>query len=143
LADVVLLDADVLLDVLARREPFYACSAELLAACEGSRCYGLVSALTVTTLFDLLEKTRGAAVARTAIRDLLRILEVAPVGGAVLEEALATLGASSAALEDALVMAAAEAAGAGYIVTRAPARFAAGPVPALSPAEFLPLLDLR
>ena len=136
----ILIDVDVVLDVLARREPFFASSAAVLAACETGCCVGLVAAHTVTTLFYLLSKYHDSRFARTQVADLLTIVEVAAVDGWVIRQGLA---AQVEDFEDAVQMAAAAVAKAEYVVTRNLAHFAGGPVPALTPAEFLPLLTPR
>ena len=134
----VLLDANVVLDLLQRREPFFQDAADLIAAAESGRCRGLVAAHTVTTLFSLMAKHASPAAARVHITELLRVLEVAPVDRAVLQEALALPYAD---LEDGVQMAAAEQAGVDYVVTRDRTLYAAGPLPVLAPAEMLALLS--
>ena len=47
----VLIDLNVILDVLQRREPFYAASAAILAHAENRHIRGLVAAHSFTTLF--------------------------------------------------------------------------------------------
>ena len=132
-----LLDINVILDVLARRQPFYDDSAAVLAAAETGRLTALVAAHSVTTLFYLLTRYGSADQARVNTLELLSVLAVAPVDGHVLEQALALPYCD---LEDAVQMAAARQAGAVYLVTRDRAGYAAGPLPALSPAELLTLL---
>ena len=131
-----LLDISVILDVLQRRQPFYDDSAAVMASAEQGRLRGLIAAHSVTTLFSLLSKHCGADQARVTTLDLLCVLAVAAVDGHVLEQALALPYRD---LEDAVQMAAREA-GADYVVTRDRAGYAAGPLPALSPAELLALL---
>jgi predicted nucleic acid-binding protein len=135
-----LLDINVILDVLRRRQPFYEDSAAMLAAAETGRLTGLVAAHSVTTLFSLLAKFGSPDTARVNTIELLSVLEVAPVDGHVLEQALALPYRD---LEDAVQMAAARQAGADYLVTRDRAGYAAGPLPALAPAELLALLPAR
>jgi len=132
-----MLDINVILDVLQRRAPFYDDSAAVLAAAETGRVKGLVAAHSVTTLFYLLAKYGSPDQARVHTLELLSVLEVAPVDGHVLEQALALPYRD---LEDAVQMAAARQASADYLVTRDRAGYAAGPLPALSPAELLTLL---
>ena len=132
-----LLDVNVILDVFQRRQPFYDDSAAVLAAAETGRLAGLVAAHSVTTLFYLLAKYGSADQARVSTVELLSVLDVAAVDGHVLEQALALPYRD---LEDAVQMAAARQAGADYLVTRDRAGYAAGPLPALSPAELLALL---
>ena len=133
----MLLNASVAVDVLQRREPFFQDAADLMAAAESGRCRGLVAAHTVTTLFSLIAMHASPAAARVHITELLRVLEVAPVDRAVLQEALAL---PYAVLEDGVQMAAAEQAGVDYVVTRDRTLYAAGPLPVLAPAEMLALL---
>jgi predicted nucleic acid-binding protein len=132
-----LLDANVILDLLQRREPFFRDAADLLAAAESGRYRGLVAAHTVTTLFYLMAKHASPAAARVHVSELLRVVGVAGVDHAVLQQALALPYAD---LEDGAQMAAAEQAGADYVVTRDRSLYAAGPLPALTPAEMLALL---
>lgn len=135
---LVLVDVDVVLDVLARREPFFADSSSVLAACETGRCRGLIAAHTVATLSYLLGKHLGAKRANARVADLLRIVRIAAVDERVIRHALAS---DLSDFEDSVQMAAAALSGAEYLVTRNLAHFSAGPVPALAPAEFLPLLE--
>lgn len=132
-----LLDINVILDVLQRRRPFYDDSAAVLGAAESGRLTGLVAAHSVTTLFYLLAKYGSPDQARVHTLELLSVLEVAAVDRHVLDQALALPYRD---LEDAVQMAAARQAGAEYLVTRDRAGYAAGPLPALAPAELLALL---
>ena len=52
----VLIDLNLILDVLQKREPFYAASAQVLACVETGLVEGLVAARTVTTLFCMIAK---------------------------------------------------------------------------------------
>jgi predicted nucleic acid-binding protein len=135
---LVLLDVDVVLDVLGRRQPFYSDSAAVLAACEAGLCRGLIAAHTVTTLFYLLAKRVSARIAHAHLQDLLQIVDVATVDGEVIRRAL---GGSGEDFEDEVQATAAARAGAEYIVTRNLAHFSGGLVQALAPAEFLPLVS--
>lgn len=135
----VLVDVDVILDVLTRREPFFADSAALLAACETGRCTGLVAAHTITTLWYLLAKYHDAAYARDKLDALTQIVEVAAVEREVIDAALAL---DFADLEDAVQACAGAASAADYVATRNLKDFARGPLPAVSPAELLALVPI-
>jgi hypothetical protein len=134
----VLLDVDVILDVFARREPFFRDSAALLAACEARRCDGLVAAHAVTTLWYLLAKYHDCAYARSRMADLLRIVGVAPVDGDCIQRALV---GGFADFEDGVQVAAATGVACDYVATRNLADFSRGPLPALAPAELIALLE--
>lgn len=84
----VLIDLTILLDVLQKREPFYASSAQLLALAETGTLDGYVSTHSLTTLFYLTHKGSGAGQARAAITNLLQIIKVAPVDQSTIEQAL-------------------------------------------------------
>ena len=134
---LVLLDVNVILDVLGRREPHFSPAAELWSAIEAGKANGLIAAHTVTTLFYLLQRHTNTQRATAAVRDLMRVFSVAPVDGAVLLEAL---GLKWKDFEDAVQMAAAARAGAEYLITRNPGDFEGGTVPVLQPGEFTALL---
>ena len=99
-----LLDANVILDVLQRRQPFYDDSAAVLAAAETGKLTGLIAAHSVTTLFYLMARYGSPDAARVNTVELLSVLDVAAVDGHVLEQALALPYRD---LEDAVQMAAA------------------------------------
>jgi predicted nucleic acid-binding protein len=85
---IVLIDINILLDVLQKREPFYETSAHLLASVETGRVKGYVAAHSVTTLFYLIKKDRSAAEARATITNLLQFIKIAPVDQSTIEQAL-------------------------------------------------------
>jgi len=144
------LDTNVVLEVLARREPWYEEAAALLTAVEDGRADGVMAAHTVTTLHYLIAKHRGRDVARTALIRLMSLVDVEPVDGEVLSQALAM---DLDDFEDAVQAVCALRSGAARIVTRAPDGFrgtggprgadalrGTGMAPS-SPAEALALLD--
>ncbi|UCC89944.1 MAG: PIN domain-containing protein [Anaerolineales bacterium] len=130
----VLIDLNLILDVLQKREPFYVASAQVLACVETGLVEGLVAAHTITTLFYLIAKDRSTEVARVALTELLHLLSVAAVDHTTIEQAL-SLPYND--FEDAVQMMAAVQAGAQYVVTRNIQDYRPGPLPALQPAELL------
>ena len=133
----ILIDLNLILDVLQKREPFYAASARVLACAETGLVEGVVAAHTLTTLFYLVAKTQSAEKARIALTELLQFLAGAPVDHATIEQAL---NLPYGDFEDAVQMMAAVQAGAQYLVTRNVQDYRAGPLPALQPAELLALV---
>jgi predicted nucleic acid-binding protein len=129
------LDANVVLDVLASREPYWRASARVLAAVEARRATGLVAAHSVTTIYYLLSKHLNRRKARAAIVQLLGLVEAAPVGHDVLLQAL-SLGWDD--FEDAVQAAAALGARATHVITRNPRDFVGLTIPVLTPEEFVP-----
>lgn len=132
----VLLDVNVLLDVLAAREPFFATAASVWALVETGRIKGLVAAHSLTTLHYLLTRYASRKRSRSAVRDLLRMFTVAEVDEEVLRTALELDWKD---FEDAVQATAALKSGADYLVTRNPKDFSGSPVPVLQPEAFLAL----
>ena len=85
---VVLIDINILLDVLQKREPFYKTSAHLLAAVETGLVKGYVAAHSITTLFYLIKKDKSSAEARATITNLLQFIKIAPIDQSTIEQAL-------------------------------------------------------
>ena len=130
----LLLDINVVLDILLDRKPHAAVSGAVWAKIENGEVNGFLPAHGVTTIYYLLERDRGAQVARQALEGIVQVLEVAPVDGAVIRSAL-TL--SWPDFEDAVCAAAALAKGCDAIVSRDPAGFPDSPVPVLDPETAL------
>lgn len=128
------MDANVVLDVLARREPFFSDSVQVLSLAENGAFEGIIAAHTVTTLFYLLNRKVGSAQARSSLLDLLRIVEVTAVDQ---DRILQAFAMNWADFEDALQAACAAKSDAGYLITRDHRGFSAANVTVLSPAEFL------
>jgi predicted nucleic acid-binding protein len=133
----VLLDTNVVLDVLLDRKPHAAASAAVWAAIEAGAAEGLLAAHAVTTIHYLLRRELGMAKARRTLGAMLRVFGVAPVDGAVIQDALRSPGGD---FEDAVTAAAARLAACDLIVTRDPKGFRHPPVPVLTPESAAPLL---
>ena len=128
------LDANVVLDVLAEREPHWKASARVLAEVEKRRATGLIAAHSVTTIYYLLSKHLNRRKARAAIVQLLNLVQTAPVNHDVLLQAL-SLGWDD--FEDAVQAAAALNAKATHLITRNPRDFTGLTIPVLTPEELI------
>lgn len=134
----VLLDINVVLDVLASREPFADEAEAVLRLVEGRKIEGLVAAHSITTLQFLLAKHMGKAKARRVLTDLLHLVRVVSVDEDRVRHALALNWTD---FEDALQAASAEAAEADYLVTRDKKGFKKAPVKVVTPAELVALIS--
>ena len=132
----VFLDANVVLDVLANREPFVADFAAVLSLVESGHIDGYIAAHTVTTLHYLLRRDLGAERAREVLSDLLRVLKIVGVDQDRIHQALALNWDD---FEDAVQASCAVKVDADYLLTRDKRGFGGIHVPVLSPAEFLAL----
>jgi len=133
----VLFDLNVILDVLTRREPFYADSAKVWEKVETGNVDGMLATHSITTLFYLLSKHKTHQESSNIIQSLLQVFEVAAVDEGVILQALALAWQD---FEDAVQAVAAARAGAIYIITRNIQDYKDSPIPACSPADFLTYL---
>ena len=131
---MILLDADVLLDVALDRAPYAEPSVALLDLLERRPRTAFVAWHTVANLLYLVRPSRGAQQAREFLLDLTGFVSVAPTDTDDLRYA-ASLPFPD--LEDAMQVAAARACGAQYIATRNVKDFRKSPVPARTPEELL------
>lgn len=130
----VMLDLNVLLDVVQRREPFYAASAEVLSLAIEETNVGCLPGHALTTLHYIVAKHADQEQANSLIDWLLAHLEV------VAQDRSQFVRARSLEItdfEDAALASAAEASGCRLIVTRNVADFRFSPVPAVTPEELL------
>ena len=134
----VLFDTDVVLDLLLDRQPFSTPAADLFSRVERGDIRGYLCATTVTTIHYLAAKVVGTRRARTEVRRLLRLFEVAPVNRPVCEAALT---GEFADFEDAVIYEAARHVDVQAIVTRNTRNFKHSVIPIHSPSEMLHLLQ--
>jgi predicted nucleic-acid-binding protein len=134
----VLFDSDVLLDVLAERQPFVVASAQALNTVITKQVQGFVSGHAVTNIFYVLRRQIGSEAARKSIQTLLQHIQIASVTDEVIHQALQS---PIKDFEDGVTSAAAMAASLEIIVTRNTFDFVASSVPAVLPEEFLKMLS--
>lgn len=134
----VLLDLNVMLDFLQRREPFFDDAASLMDAVLYGKVDGVLPAHGITTIHYFV--TRGAERQRSGevMRWLLDTFEVATCNKDLLREALTF---PMLDYEDAVTALAAQRTGCSYVVTRNIRHFVASPLPTMLPADFLRLLE--
>lgn len=130
----ILLDTDVLLDVLAQRQPFVIASSQVLNMVIQPQVQGYVSGHAVTNIFYILRRQVGTVTARNLISRLLEHLQIANVTSEVIRAALES---KMTDFENAVTSEAAKAAGVEVIVTRNISDFVESTIPAVSPEIFL------
>ena len=131
----ILIDTNVILDILQKREPFFADSYRALRKAIESDAECLLSASAATDIFYMLRKALGSAQqAKEQIEQLAQLVSFADVQGMDIHTALMR---EMPDFEDAVVDAVAERNGASYILTRNIKDFAGSVVPAILPVDFL------
>ncbi|MDF1499828.1 MAG: PIN domain-containing protein [Anaerolineales bacterium] len=126
----ILVDLNVLLDVLGRRETHYEGSAEVWGAVERRDAEGLIAAHSITTLHYLIGRNVDGVTADNVVQDCLKVFSIAAIGQDVIQEAI---GYRWSDFENAVQMAVASRGRADYLVTRNPKDFEGGPVTVLQP----------
>jgi predicted nucleic acid-binding protein len=132
-----LVDTNVVLDLMLDRMPFADDAALLFEQAEHGNISVVLCCTTITTIHYIAAKTIGARKAKRAVGRLLSLCEIAPVGRAVLEDALA---AEFPDFEDAVLAAAARGAEADAIVTRNAKDFRKAGIPVYDAAQAVGLL---
>jgi predicted nucleic acid-binding protein len=136
----VFFDANILLDILTRREPHYTASQAMLDVCDSLGTEVFISWHSVATAFYVMARKEGRQKASEALHDTLTVMTVASVGQT---EALRAFELGFDDLEDAMQAVSAEAAGVLYIITRDVGGFTKSSVPTLSPEEFVANFQTR
>ena len=135
----VLLDTNVLIDVLARREPFYAESKRVVELAATDKIMAFVGAGSIADIYYIVRKNyHSPEAARRLISDLVMIVH--PVDTAA-KDVINALSSDLADFEDAIVAETAKREEMDYIVTRNGDDFMDTAIKALTPHQFI-MLDI-
>ena len=131
------LDTNVVIDVIAAREPFVADSRAIFDLCESGKADGRISALTLCTVSYVLRKFVTPGTMRTKLREFRNILTPVDLSVSLLDKAIAS---SIADFEDAVQFYTAVYSEADYIITRNIRHFPQDNIPVLTPTDFLVIM---
>ena len=134
-----ILDTNVVVDVLQRREPWFQDGAVIFRAIANKRVTGCLTAKQIADLYFFSRKQfKGEenvdARARQVVGKILSLFEPIDTLGIDCQNAL---GINNGDYEDAILIESAARAGVEYIVTRNPAHYKTSSVQVYSPAEFV------
>jgi predicted nucleic acid-binding protein len=130
----ILVDLNVLLDVLAERQPHYRSSAQIWSLAERGIVIGMVAADSFTTLHYLLRKISNDKVARQGLSAVLAVFEIIDLDGQLIRRAIES---DVRDFEDAVQIESAARGMVDYIVTRDLKHFGKSHLPVRTPEEFL------
>ena len=133
----IIIDLNVLLDVIQKREPHFAASGKILSLVAKRKLFGHIPAHALTTIHYIVAKYAGHAKAGQTIDWLLSTLKVIPAGQ---KEFLRARSLDIPDFEDAVAASLAESGQCQYIVSRNMGDFKNSRIPAITPAELLVLL---
>ena len=132
---LVLIDTNVILDILEKREPFYGSSNDVLSLCASKKIKGYIALHTVSNIFYILRKNYSAENRRHLILGILKFLQVANVSHENVRHALERNDFPD--FEDCLQDECAAQNHADYIITRNTDDFSNSNIPAITPSDFL------
>ena len=130
----VLVDTNVLLDVLARRDPFYVAASALWSMAERNRTDAWISAISYNNVYCILRKHGGRDAAHEAVRALRDVFDTVVLDLRIVNQAA---DSSTMDFEDAIQFYCAARIGADYLVTRNPSDFPSDGSVIVTPAEYL------
>lgn len=130
----VLIDTNVVLDVLCKREGFYEDAARSMKYCEVNKITGVISALTIPNIVYIMRKELDAQKTRDVIEKLQLVFTIADLKSDDIKKALSM---NFKDFEDALQSACASRIKADYIITRNIRDFINSKVTAIKPTELL------
>lgn len=136
----LMLDNNILLDHIGRREPFYELSRRVCLLGVIGEIQAFISSNMITDIYYLLRKDYGSVEAQRMIEEDLGFLKIIGVSSEDISEALSQKWPD---MEDCLVSVCAKKANADYIITRNTKDFKRSSIKALTPKELFEELDAR
>lgn len=130
----VFVDTNVLLDVLARREPFYSDSARVWSLAERGKIEALVSVISFNNVYYIVRKAGTRKTADRALRLLRDVFTPVPLDIQILNQAI---DSDFKDFEDAIQFHSAIRSDASCLVTRDISHFPTADLSILAPTEFL------
>ena len=131
------LDTNVVIDVIAAREPFVKDSSAVFSLCETGKTEGVISSLTLCTVSYILRKFVTPGTMRTKLREFRSVLTPVDLTVSLLDKALVS---TISDFEDAVQFYTAVYSEADYIITRNAKHFPTDQIPVLSPTDFRTLV---
>jgi predicted nucleic acid-binding protein len=134
----IFVDTNVLLDVLAKREPFYVDAARIWTLAELGKIEALVSPISFNNIYYVIRRASNRKSAEKALQLLRNVFTPVPLSVQILSQAI---DAGFDDFEDAIQFHSAVHAAAGCLVTRDADHFPSSDLPVLAPAGFLAMMN--
>ena len=130
----ILIDANIALDILLQRQPFYVAGIQILGLTKsGIELY--ISASTITDLFYIIRKElKNKEASLKLLKNLIISVDIAAVSGSEIRKAI---DLNWGDFEDAVQFTAGESLAVDYIITRNTSDFSSATIPVISPEDFL------
>ena len=134
----VLIDTNVILDVLYKREGFYEDSLKIWKLCETGKLDGYISALSIPNIVYILRRELDPEKTLEVINNINLVFKIYDLKSEIIMQAAEK---KTKDYEDALQMVTAQKLKASFIVTRNIKDFAGSKIIAVKPSELLERLD--
>ena len=135
----ILIDTNILLDFLCKREPYYEMSIKVFELCINGQVDGCIATHSVTNIFYILRKYCNVEVRRSMLIRLFDIFEVESLTKDKLFSALNNNLFED--FEDCLQVECAKGYYADYIISRNIKDFVNSSIPCMEPQAFLQMID--
>ena len=136
----LLIDANILLDVLQKREPHYKYSSIIWKLCEAGKAQGFVSVLTFMNMVYILRKELTPEKIEDTYKALSLIFTFEDL---TQNDVINATEMGMKDFEDAVRMQTAQRVGADFIITRNVKDFMKSPIPAYSPEELIQRIEFE
>lgn len=135
----ILVDTNVILDILLKREPYVNEAQIIMTKCADREIIGYLAAHTIPNIFYILRKVYSQEERRRLIKNLCEIFRISDLNAEKILAAVDNEGFLD--FEDCLQEECAFEAIADYIVTRNPGDYKESRVKVIEPSEFVRLLE--
>ena len=134
----IFVDSDVILDLLAKREPFYPYAAQLFSLVDKGKIKAHVSAIIITNLHYVLRKMTNKEQAIKSLQKLKLLLKILPVDEKIIDLALAS---DFKDFEDSIQYYVAKENEIDFLLTRNKKDYKTADITILTPEEYLKLTE--
>lgn len=134
----VLLDANIIIDVMLERAPFFAASNQIMELCHSKKLEGYIALHSIPNIWYVLRKAGSDEMIRSLLSALLDYFDIPKIEKIHVQAALSRIGFPD--FEDCLQDESAFAVHADCIITRNKRDFAHSKVPAYLPEEFIEMM---
>ncbi|MEA2095616.1 MAG: PIN domain-containing protein [Candidatus Cloacimonadota bacterium] len=128
------IDTDIILDILAKREPFYDSAAQLFALIDEKKVNAFTTPVVFSNLFYILSKLKSRNFAHSSLRKLRLLLQIIQVDEKIIDFAL---NSEFKDFEDAIQFYAAKFHNLDFIVTRNVKDFVSKDLTVLTAKDFM------
>lgn len=135
----ILVDTNVILDYILKREPWQENARQIILACKQKQVIGCVAAHSISNMFFILRKAYNEQERKLILRDVCKLFEIEGIDKNKLLEALDNKNFKD--FEDCLQMECAKAFQADYIVSRNISDFENSDIPCVMPEKICTILS--